>query len=288
MKLIKYLIFLLPFLFAACGDNEPEQNLFSIAVQPVGEGEIAIGQHDCEITVNGYGQYITVDLLGDFDSFRLGNTIPSWLMVTSGERCIKIAVPDIAGADTRTGKIEFTVFKGKAQNSGSITITQKELTFEDMLKHEDKAIKAFLENQTVIDELPSGNTFETGSDAPFYKLGGTGVYIQVISKGSESFNVGERVYFRFERWQLLTYFTTGKLNNSLGNFNDVSQNTAFFTFGGQETSTKQWGEGIQLPLKYDIGNGEVNLIIPSQQGLQTEIANVTPFLYHIRYFKSII
>lgn len=288
MKHIKFLIFLLPFFFVACGDDEPEQNLFSIAVQLGGEGEIAIGQHDCEITVNGYGQYITVDLIGDFDSFRIGNNIPSWLMVTSGERRIKIAVPDIAGMDTRTGKIEFTVFKGKAQNTGSITITQKELTLEDMLKQEAKAIKAFLEDQTVIDKLPSGNTFEIGLDAPFYKLGESGIYMQVISKGSEFFNEGETVYFRFERWDLLTYLTTGKLGNSFGNWNDVGQNTAFFTFGGKDTATTQWGDGIQVPLKYGIGNGEVNLIIPSQQGSQSEIANVTPFLYHIRYFKSVM
>lgn len=125
MKLIKYLFFLLPFIFTACGDDEPEQNLFSIAVQLGGEGEIAIGQHDCEITVDGYGQYVTVDLLGDFDSFRVGNSIPSWLMVTTGERRIKIEVPNIAGTPTRSGKIEFTVYKGKTRNTGSITITQK-------------------------------------------------------------------------------------------------------------------------------------------------------------------
>ena len=130
MKQIKYLIFLLPFFFVACGDDEPKQNLFSIAVQLGGEGEVAIGQHDCEITVNGFDQYITVDLLGDFDSFRVGNSIPSWLMVTTSERRIKIAVPDIAGTPSRSGKIDFTVFKGKAQNAGSITITQNPITSE--------------------------------------------------------------------------------------------------------------------------------------------------------------
>lgn len=113
MKQIKYLIFLLPFFFVACGDDEPEQNLFSIAVQLGGEGEVAIGQHDCEITVNGFGQYVTVDLLGDFDSFSVSNSIPSWLMVTTGERRIKIAVPDMAGTPSRSGKIDFRLIGQK-------------------------------------------------------------------------------------------------------------------------------------------------------------------------------
>lgn len=286
MKQLKYLIFLLPLFLVACKDDEPEQNLFSIAVQLSGEGTLGIGQHDCEITIDGYGQYITVDLLGDFDSFRVGNSIPSWLMVTTGERRIKIAVPDIAGTETRSGKIDFIVYKGNAQNSGSISITQKGLTYEDMLKHENKAIKKFLENVTVINEVPAENAFEVGSDAPFYKLAETGVYMQVISKGTEFFNVSERVYFRFERWNLLTYLNTGKLGNSEGNMNDMSFGITYFTFGGNDVTTKQWGDGIQLPLKYGIGDGEVNLIVPSKQGLENEVSNVIPFLYHIRYFKA--
>ena len=248
---------MLPLFLVACKDDEPEQNLFSIAVQLSGEGTLGIGQHDCEITIDGYGQYITVDLLGDFDSFRVGNSIPSWLMVTTGERRIKIAVPDIAGTETRSGKIDFIVYKGNAQNSGSISITQKGLTYEDMLKHENKAIKKFLENVTVINEVPAENAFEVGSDAPFYKLAETGVYMQVISKGTEFFNVSERVYFRFERWNLLTYLNTGKLGNSEGNMNDMSFGITYFTFGGNDVTTKQWGDGIQLAIrmkKLDLSN----------------------------------
>ena len=59
------LVFLCSFAIVSCvddndGDDEPKQNLFSIAVQLGGEGEVAIGQHDCEITVNGFDQYITM------------------------------------------------------------------------------------------------------------------------------------------------------------------------------------------------------------------------------------
>lgn len=238
MKQITYLLFLLPFFLVACGNDEPEQNLFSIAVQLGGEGELAVGQHDCEITVNGFGQYITVDLLGDYDSFSVGSSIPSWLMVTTGKHQIKIAVADIAGTPARSGKIEFTVFKGKAQNKGSISITQKELTYEDLLKREDKAIKNFLKDVTVIDEIPTGNAFEVGKDAPFYKLGESGVYMQVISKGTELFNVGDRVYLRFERWNLLTLLNTGNFGNSDGN--SMSHNITYFTFGGNDAVSKQW------------------------------------------------
>lgn len=286
MKLIKYLIFLLPFFFVACGDDEPEQNLFSIAVQLGGEGEIAIGQHDCEITINGYGQYITVDLLGDFDSFRVGNSIPSWLMVTTGEHRIKIAVPDIAGTPTRSCKIDFTVFKGKAQNTGSITITQNPITSEDLRNRENRAIKKYISQFRVIDAVPDVKDIQTGSDAPYYKLDVDGkIYMQVLKIGNGSVpKYGDKIYFRFDRYNLIYFLEHGHLGDPSGNISDISLSATSFILNDVDS---QWGSAIQMPMLLGLPLGsEVYLVVASDLGFTNEIANITPFLYKVMYLRD--
>lgn len=289
MKTIKFLGIMLAFLcsFAIVGcDDEPKQNLFSIAVQLGGEGEVAIGQHDCEITVNGFNQYITVDLLGDFDSFRVGNSIPSWLMVTTGERRIKIAVPDIAGTPSRSGKIDFTVFKGKAQNAGSITITQNPSTSEDLRNRENRAINKYISQFRVIDAVPDIKDIQTGSDAPYYKLDVDGkVYMQVLQKGNGSVpEYGDKIYFRFDRYNLIYFLENGYLGDPFGNISDISSSATSFILNDEDS---QWGSAIQMPLLLGLPLGsEVNLVVASDLGFTNEIANITPFLYKVMYLRN--
>lgn len=289
MKTIKLLGIMLAFLcsFAIVGcDDEPKQNLFLIAVQLGGEGEVAIGQHDCEITVNGFDQYITVDLLGDFDSFRVGNSIPSWLMVTTGERRIKIAVPDIAGTPSRSGKIDFTVFKGKAQNAGSITITQNPSTSEDLRNRENRAINKYISQFRVIDAVPDIKDIQTGSDAPYYKLDVDGkVYMQVLQKGNGSVpEYGDKIYFRFDRYNLIYFLENGYLGDPFGNISDISSSATSFILNDEDS---QWGSAIQMPLLLGLPLGsEVNLVVASDLGFTNEIANITPFLYKVMYLRN--
>lgn len=289
MKTIKLLGIMLAFLcsFAIVGcDDEPKQNLFSIAVQLGGEGEVAIGQHDCEITVNGFDQYITVDLLGDFDSFRVGNSIPSWLMVTTGERRIKIAVPDIAGTPSRSGKIDFTVFKGKAQNAGSITITQNPSTSEDLRNRENRAINKYISQFRVIDAVPDIKDIQTGSDAPYYKLDVDGkVYMQVLQKGNGSVpEYGDKIYFRFDRYNLIYFLENGYLGDPFGNISDISSSATSIILNDEDS---QWCSAIQMPLLLGLPLGsEVNLVVASDLGFTNEIANITPFLYKVMYLRN--
>lgn len=286
MKQIRYLLFLLPFFLVACCDDEPEQDLFSIAVQLEEDGEVAIVHHDCEITVNGYGQYITVDLLGDFDSFSVGNSIPSWLMVTSGERRIKIAVADIAGTPSRSGKIEFTVFKGKAQNPGSITITQNPVTSENLRDREMRAIKKYINQFKVIDAVPDVKDIQTGSDAPYYKLDAEGkVYMQVLHKGDGSVpEYGDKINFRFDRYNLIFFLEHGHLGAPSGNASDISFSATSFILNDEDSP---WGSAIQMPLLMGLPLGsEVNLVVASDLGFTNEIANIIPFLYKVRYLQD--
>ena len=100
-------------------------------------------------------------------------------MVTTGERRIKIAVPDLAGTPSRSGKVDFTVFKGKAQNAGSITITQNPITSEDLRNRENRAINKYISQFRVIDAVPDIKDIQTGSDAPYYKLQTKGTVLLV-------------------------------------------------------------------------------------------------------------
>ena len=91
-------------LFAGCSDDEPdhEANLFSLAVQLEGEGELAMGIHDCEIIVPGNQQYISIDIIGDYDCFRV-TAVPDIGMVTSGDKRIKILLTNNLGETSQTG-----------------------------------------------------------------------------------------------------------------------------------------------------------------------------------------
>ena len=50
--------------------------------------------------------------------------------------------------------------------------------------------------------------------------------------------------------------------------------------------SSQWGSGIQLPLSLLGIDSEVNVIIKSQYGQTSEISQVQPYLYHLRYFPN--
>ena len=63
---------------------------------------------------------------------------------------------------------------------------------------------------------------------------------------------------------------------------------ASFRFGNYTlTSSSQWGSAIQLPLNFLGYDCEVNLVVKSQLGLSSEISQVIPYLYNLRYFEAL-
>lgn len=163
-------------------------------------------------------------------------------------------------------------------------------SYAELLTEENQAINAYLLNQTVELSLPENNNFITGEDAPFYKLDEEGsVYMRVIDAGNPEWKAqpDEQIYFRFMRWSLLNYDPyTQEHIEGWGNSDDLTLGSASFRFGNYTlSSSASWGSGLQLPLNYIGLESEVYLIIKSQYGLTSEISNVTPFLYHVRYFK---
>ena len=164
-------------------------------------------------------------------------------------------------------------------------------SYAEMLTDEMHSVNNFLANQDVILELPDDGVFIEGADAPYYRLDEDGnVYMQVIDSGDKNLMAqdDELIYFRFTRWSLHSYDPyTGDITEGWGNSDDLSLGAASFRFGNYTlSSSAQWGSGVQLPLSYVGMESEVNLVIKSQYGLSSEISQVIPFFYNVRYFKQ--
>lgn len=165
-------------------------------------------------------------------------------------------------------------------------------SYAELLNDETMYVNAFLANQCVVAEVPADTVFksvkEFGDDAPYYRLDEDGyLYMQVIDPGTPGNKVesDELIYFRFTRYSLYRY-SGGELTNGVGNETDLSFTNTSFRYGNyQLQSSSQWGSGIQYPLSMLPVDCEINLIIKSQYGLTDEIAQVVPYLYHLRYYR---
>ena len=99
----------------------------------------------------------------------------------------------------------------------------------------------------------------------------------------------QAVSFRFTRWNLIFYNTKDGLQYPEGNADDLSRDDAIFRYGNFTLpSSVTWGSGIQTPLAFLNLGCEVNLLIKSQYGWNTELSYVQPYLYHVRYFPTIL
>ena len=114
--------------------------------------------------------------------------------------------------------------------------------------------------------------------------------MQVIDPGSgPKVEDDQIVYFRFLRYNLTLYRNTLDGLASEGNLNNMSQTPTSFRYDNYTLpSSSQWGSGIQMPLRFLPLNSEVNLVIKSQYGWASEVSYVVPYLYHVRYYKSMI
>lgn len=177
-------------------------------------------------------------------------------------------------------------------------------SYAEYLSDERKAVNYYLSNYRVINEVPVDTIFETVNDwiakgkttdeakalAPYYRLNKDGeVYMQVVSPGNRKDNRAkndQQIYFRFMRTNLL-YIWQGYETSPSGNANDMSYNPTYFRYGNYSLrSSSQYGQGIQMPLDYLGIDCEVNLVIRSQYGIVNEIAEVTPYMYSLRYFPA--
>lgn len=284
------LLVLLPFVLTACRDETPEE-IYHLTLGTESEAEVAMGVYSAEVTINGYARWVDFGVIGNFQACKLSDDIPEWLTVTAlPERPnhFRIDVSELTGTETRVGQVEFTVFKGSRSQSGAITITQNPCTLEDLRNTELRAMKKYLSKFDVVNELPAVSDIQVGSVAPFYKLDSEGtVYMQVVKMGTgPSAAQGETIGFRFMRYNLLYYLQNGVLPNGQGNANDLTQAISTFQVDFVQPVATQWGIAVQMPILLGLPvDSEVNLVVASEAGFVSEISDVIPFLYNIRYCK---
>ncbi|MBQ7691259.1 MAG: DUF4827 family protein [Muribaculaceae bacterium] len=165
-------------------------------------------------------------------------------------------------------------------------------SYSDRLNAERNSCNAYLSNYRVVNEIPADTVFETGKDAPFYRIDPDGqVYMQVISAGdrlNDPARTGEAIYFRFTRSDLNQWYSTGILDAYQSNEDDMSASPTYFNYKDYTLpSSSAWGYGIQLPLEFiGVEGSEVNLVVKSTYGFTSEISYVMPYLFHVRYFHS--
>lgn len=164
------------------------------------------------------------------------------------------------------------------------------VSYAELLTDETHAVNNFLANHRVINDIPADTVFETGPDAPYYRIDEDGnLYMQVLYAGDRKNNRvedNELIYFRYTRYNLNYFMKTGIMDGK-GNATDMWSAPTSFRYGNTTlTSSVQYGSGIQAPLALLGVDCEVNIVIKSQYGFTTEIAQVVPYLYNLRYFRS--
>lgn len=163
-------------------------------------------------------------------------------------------------------------------------------SYSELLDDEEKSINSFLAHQKVLKQIPADTVFQTGADAPYYQIDDNGnVYMQVLKAGDRTNNraqEGETIYFRFGRISI-NRWSAGYEDAPSGNFGDLSYSSTSFRFSNEEANYDytKYGYGVVLPLVFVGIDSEINLLIKSRKGPYSEIADVVPYLYNIRYFK---
>lgn len=166
-------------------------------------------------------------------------------------------------------------------------------SYADRLNEERNAVNAYLANHRVVMSIPEDSVFEVGENAPFYRIDTDGnVYMQVLNAGDrvgDKAKVGEPIYFRYSRYNLSVWYANGELTLYSGNEDSMDQQSCSFNYGDYNLpSSSQWGYGLQFPLLFLGVECEVNLVVKSQYGFTGEISYVMPFLFHVRYYHSMI
>lgn len=186
-------------------------------------------------------------------------------------------------------------FKLLALLSGVILVCgaascSKSKSYSELLRTEEKAVNWFMAQQRIVSEIPEDSVFECGEDAPYYRMDENGyIYMQVLNPGDKN-NMAKKnqlVYFRYMRTNILDMYD-GYDPQPSGNANNAgSGNATSFRFENNELpSTTAYGSGIQVPLKYLGLDCEVNIVIRSYYGIQSEMGACQAYLYNVRYFPA--
>lgn len=165
-------------------------------------------------------------------------------------------------------------------------------SYSDLLKDEQKVSNWFLAQHHVCNEIPADSVFEVGEDAPFYRIDPDGyIYMQVLKVGNREIpKTGDQVYFTFTRYDIQSMYNNNTLEvEGEGNQSDYlnSVGDTYFIYGNLNVSSSlKYGSGIQKPLSFLGYNSEVNILLKSYYGFQSDNTTCVPFLVNTRYFKG--
>lgn len=165
-------------------------------------------------------------------------------------------------------------------------------SYSDLLKEEQKASNWYLAQHHVCNEIPADSVFEVGENAPYYRIDPDGyIYMQVLKVGDREIpKYGDQVYFTFTRYNIQTMYNNNTLKvEGEGNQDDFlnSVGDTYFIYGNYSVSSSmRFGSGIQKPLSYLGYNSEVNILLKSYYGFQSDNTTCIPFLVNTRYFKG--
>lgn len=175
-------------------------------------------------------------------------------------------------------------------------------SYAELLRDETKATNYYLSNFQVINDIPADSVLISVEDmmatglsredamkvTPFYRLNLDGtVYMQVVRYGNGGKTKDNQlVYFRFNRYNLSYYYSSGEWFSD-GNATDLGTEATSFRYNNYTLqSSYQWGSGIQLPLRFLPLYSEANVVIKSTVGITSEQSSVIPYLYNVRYAPS--
>lgn len=166
----------------------------------------------------------------------------------------------------------------------------KSESYADLLRDEEQAVNWYLSGENIATEVPADSIFETGENAPFYKMDEDGtVYMKVLDAGdlNDRPKENDRVFFRYNRMNLKNLHELG-IEIWTGNSSDLGTPSSSFIFDNYKLpTTYQYGTGIQLPLKYLGYNSRVRLVLKAQSGFNADQTACLPYLYDVRYFRGV-
>lgn len=167
----------------------------------------------------------------------------------------------------------------------------KSKSYTELLNEEERATNWYLSGFRVENTIPADSVFETGENAPFYRMDDDGyLYMQVIDAGdmSKRPKTGDAVYMRYERYNIRTMFQNQSVDVAgNGNTGGSTFDPVPFLYGTYDTPQNlELGNGIQYPLIY-LGYGcHVNLVLRSYLGFRGDQSQCIPYLVKVRYFKA--
>lgn len=169
-------------------------------------------------------------------------------------------------------------------------------SYAEQLDSEREAVNAYLSRYVVINEIPADTVFVTvddvgEDDAPFYRIEPEGnVYMQVVKAGDRDSmaHTGDKIFFRYSRYNLTDWYDYGYAIAEDNSFDMAAISQHFYYNDFNKSASTSCGVGIQMPLQYVGINSEVNIVIKSQYGKDSEISNVAPYRWNVRYFKSVL